>query len=150
MNGVHDMGGMHGFGRVDAQADEPPFHAAWEGRALAMNRAMGHCGLWNIDISRFSRESLPPAMYLSSSYYRKWHYALEDLLVQYGLVGQDELDAGHALHPARPVTQILTFDQAAVSLSAAVWVPSNTSAAVTSFRIPPRRAGAKTHSGCTR
>jgi nitrile hydratase len=117
MNGVHDMGGMHGFGKVEAEVDEPPFHSAWEGRVLAMNRAMGYCGLWNIDISRFSRESLPPAMYLSSSYYRKWCYALEDLLVHHDLVGRDELEAGRALHPPKPVKQTLTFDKAAEVLS---------------------------------
>ena len=60
MNGVHDMGGMHGFGEVEPEASEPVFHAPWEGRALAMNRAMGALGLWNIDIGRFSREQLPP------------------------------------------------------------------------------------------
>ena len=39
MNGVHDMGGMHGFGKVEPEKDEPPFHAGWEGRVLAMQRA---------------------------------------------------------------------------------------------------------------
>jgi nitrile hydratase beta subunit len=117
MNGVHDMGGMHGFGKVEVEPNELPFHAAWEGRMLAMNRAMGYCDLWNIDISRFSRESLPPALYLSSSYYRKWYYALKDLLVQYNLVGEDELDAGRALHPAKPVKRTLTRDNATAALS---------------------------------
>ena len=78
MNGVHDMGGMHGFGKVELEPNEPAFHAPWEGRSLAMNRAMGYCGLWNIDISRSSRESLPPAVYLGSTYYQKWIYGLEN------------------------------------------------------------------------
>jgi len=86
MNGVHDMGGMHGFGKVAPEADEPVFHAPWEGRVLAMNRAMGSLGLWNIDIGRFSRETLPPDVYLGSSYYRKWTLGLENLVVRYGLV----------------------------------------------------------------
>ncbi len=94
MNGVHDMGGMQGFGPVEPEANEPVFHASWEGRALAMNRAMGALGLWNIDIGRFSREQLPADVYLGSSYYRKWILGLEDLVVQYGLVGDDELAAG--------------------------------------------------------
>ena len=82
MNGVHDMGGMHGFGEVQPEENEPVFHAPWEGRALAMNRAMGALGLWNIDIGRFSREQLPADVYLGSSYYRKWILGLEDLAVQ--------------------------------------------------------------------
>jgi nitrile hydratase subunit beta len=108
MNGVHDMGGMHGFGKVESEANEPVFHAPWEGRVLAMNRAMGSVGLWNIDIGRFSREQLLPAVYLGSSYYRKWELGLEDLCVQHGLIGEDELAAGHALHPAAPVKRVVT------------------------------------------
>jgi nitrile hydratase len=108
---------MHGFGKIEVEPNEPPFHARWEGRVLAMNRAMGYCGLWNIDISRFSRESLPPVMVLSSSYYRRWQYALEELLVQYDLVGRDELDAGRPLHPAKQVKRTLTREKVAAVLS---------------------------------
>ena len=36
MDGIHDMGGMDGFGKVEPEPNEPPFHAAWEGRVLAM------------------------------------------------------------------------------------------------------------------
>jgi nitrile hydratase subunit beta len=49
MDGVHDMGGMHGFGKVEPEANEPVFHAPWEGRCLALNRAMGAIGAWTID-----------------------------------------------------------------------------------------------------
>ena len=65
MDGVHDMGGMDGFGKVEAEQNEPPFHAPWEGRVLAMQRAMGYAGAWHIDHSRFAQEKLPPATYLS-------------------------------------------------------------------------------------
>jgi nitrile hydratase subunit beta len=117
MNGVHDMGGMHGFGKVEPETNEPVFHAPWEGRALAMNRAMGSLGLWNIDIGRFSRETLPPDVYLGSSYYRKWTLGLEHLVVRYGLVAADELAAGRALHPAVPVKHTLTAADAPKLLS---------------------------------
>jgi nitrile hydratase len=117
VNGVHDMGGMQGFGKVEPEPDEPVFHAPWEGRVLAMNRAMGYLGEWNIDIGRFSRESLPPHVYLASSYYRKWELGLEDLCVQFGLVGNDELAAGHSLHPAKPVKRTLTAADASKLLS---------------------------------
>ena len=60
MDGVHDMGGMDGFGKVEAEQNEPPFHATWEGRVLAMQRAMGYAGAWHIDHSRFAQEKLPP------------------------------------------------------------------------------------------
>jgi nitrile hydratase beta subunit len=103
MNGVHDMGGMHGFGAVAREADEPVFHAQWEGRVLAMNRALGWLRLWTIDAARFARETLPPDVYLGSSYYRKWAIGLENQCVDHGLVTADELAAGRALHPAKPV-----------------------------------------------
>ena len=117
MNGVHDMGGMHGFGKVEPEVDEPVFHAPWEGRVLAMNRAMGSLGLWNIDIGRFSRETLPPDVYLGSSYYRKWTLGLENLVVRYSLVGEDELAAGRALRPATSVKRTLTAADAPKLLS---------------------------------
>jgi nitrile hydratase beta subunit len=117
MNGVHDIGGMHGFGAVAPEADEPVFHAPWEGRVLAMNRAMGYLGEWTIDTGRFSRESLPPHVYLASSYYQKWQLGLERLCVEHGLIGEDELTAGHALHPAKPVKRTLAASAVANSLS---------------------------------
>ena len=77
MNGAHDMGGMDGFGPVQPETNEPVFHEEWEGRALAMNRAMGFSGAWNGDISRYAKEQLAPADYLGSSYYRRWILGLE-------------------------------------------------------------------------
>ena len=64
MNGVHDMGGMDGFGKVEVERDEPVFHADWEARTMALVRAMGAAGAFNIDTSRFYREALPPHVYL--------------------------------------------------------------------------------------
>ncbi|MDH5338185.1 MAG: nitrile hydratase subunit beta, partial [Rubrivivax sp.] len=82
MNGVHDMGGLQGFGPVQPEADEPLFHAAWERRALGLTLAIGASGQWNIDQARHARESLPPAQYLSSSYYQIWLAALERLMLE--------------------------------------------------------------------
>ena len=103
MDGIHDMGGMDGFGKVEPEPNEPVFHAPWEGRVMAMNRAMGATGAWNIDMSRFSREVLPPDVYLSSSYYRKWFLGLEQMLLERALIGADEVASGHAKHPAKPL-----------------------------------------------
>ena len=41
MDGVHDMGGMHGFGTVEPEQNEPVFHAEWEG---ALPRAQSRHG----------------------------------------------------------------------------------------------------------
>ena len=76
MDGIHDMGGMDGFGKVEVEQNEPTFHEKWEGRVMAMVRAMGANGGLNIAMQRFSRERLPPVTYLESSYYQKWFLAL--------------------------------------------------------------------------
>jgi nitrile hydratase beta subunit len=107
MNGVHDMGGMHGFGPVTPEKDEPVFHADWEGRVFAMQRATGLLGYWNIDIGRAAVEKLPPHIYLGVTYYEKWERGLEARLLSFGLVSDDELQAGHALHPAKPIKRKL-------------------------------------------
>lgn len=107
MNGVHDMGGLQGFGPVAPQADEPLFHAGWERRALGLTLAMGATGQWNIDQSRAARESLPPALYLGAGYYRIWIEALERLMLQRGLADADELAAGQALRPAAAGVRVL-------------------------------------------
>ena len=103
MNGVHDMGGMDGFGKVEPEPNEPVFHAPWEGRVMAMNRAMGATGTWNIDMARFSRETLPAHVYLGISYYQKWFLGLEKMLLERGLIDADEVTAGHALRPGKPL-----------------------------------------------
>jgi nitrile hydratase len=103
MNGVHDMGGMDGFGKVEPEPNEPTFHHDWEARVMAMVRVMGANGGLNIDAQRFARESLPPDVYLSSSYYRKWFLAIEKQIVERGYVGADEIAAGHSLRDTTPL-----------------------------------------------
>lgn len=114
MNGAADLGGMMGFGPVEPEPDEPPFHAAWEARALALTLAMGAAGQWSIDASRYARESLPPAVYLTSSYYTIWLLALERLLVETGLVDADEIADGTAHGPGTPVPVLRAADVRAV------------------------------------
>jgi nitrile hydratase len=103
MDGVHDMGGMDGFGKVEPEPNEPVFHEPWEGRVMAMNRAMGATGSWNIDMSRHAREVIAPHIYLQATYYQKWFIGLRQMLLDRGLITQKEVDAGHALEPAKPL-----------------------------------------------
>jgi nitrile hydratase subunit beta len=111
-NSVHDMGGMHGFGPVEVEPNEPVFHEAWEGRVAALQRAMGATGLWTIDGGRASLENLPPLAYLSASYYKRWFLGLERRVVAYGLVGEDEIAAGRALRPGFRLNRKLTAKDA--------------------------------------
>jgi nitrile hydratase subunit beta len=109
-NSLHDMGGMMGFGRVEPEENEPPFHARWEGRVHALQRAMGFAGLWTIDAGRASLEMLSPLDYLGSSYYRRWFLGLESRLLRYGLVGADEIAAGRSLRAAARLPRTLSVD----------------------------------------
>jgi nitrile hydratase len=99
MNSIHDLGGMDGFGAVRPEPNEPPFHETWEGRVLAMQRAMSYAGIWTIDESRASIEAMDPVEYLSFPYYKKWFLGLEHRLRQHGLIGDDEVTAGKSLRP---------------------------------------------------
>lgn len=96
MNGGHDLGGMHGFGPINAEPEsqEPVFHSDWEKRVFGMVRVLGALGQWNGDMSRHARERQHPADYLRHSYYENWLAGLEKLLVEKGLVTLDELTAG--------------------------------------------------------
>jgi nitrile hydratase len=107
MNGAQDLGGMMGFGPVRPEPEGELFHAAWEPRALAVTLAAGALGRWNIDTSRHARETLPPAEYLSSSYYEIWIKGLEKLLLDKGLVTAEELRQGRSLVPPEPLSPLL-------------------------------------------
>ena len=110
MDGVHDMGGMDGFGKIALEADEPVFHAAWEGRIYGLHRAMGYAGAWSIDQARYAGERIPPGEYLSAAYYERWALMMERILLERGLAGVDEIAAGRAMHPAKTLGPMLTAE----------------------------------------
>jgi nitrile hydratase len=93
VNGVHDLGGMHGMGPVVREENEPPFHEAWERRVFGMFMTAFAGGVYNVDEFRHAIERMDPAHYLSSSYYEHWFHAIETLSLEKGIVTRDELDA---------------------------------------------------------
>jgi nitrile hydratase beta subunit len=105
MDGVHDMGGMDGFGKVEPEPNEPAFHHRWEGRVLAMSRAIGVFQAWTIDTSRYAIELLSPSVYLASSYYERWFLRNVRLLTERGLIDADEIEAGRALRPGKSLNR---------------------------------------------
>jgi nitrile hydratase len=110
MNGPHDLGGQMGFGPVAPEKDEPYFHADWEKRALGITLSCGAFGAWTIDESRHARENIPPAAYLSASYYEIWIRALENLLERHGFASRSEIDAGTKQADSRVPKRVLTAD----------------------------------------
>ena len=118
MNGVHDMGGMHGMGPIHREQNEPVFHAPWESRVLAMYLALGWWRKWNIDAARHARELIPPAEYLRMTYYEKWIAGLVDLLVKRGLVTAAEVESGAPGASAAKAIPPLTADGVTVEMLA--------------------------------
>jgi nitrile hydratase len=92
MNGIHDMGGMHGMGPIVHEKNEPVFHEVWEGRVYALSRALGAVRGWRS--TRHDIELLPPADYLRMSYYEKWFARIVDLVVKLNFVTPAELESG--------------------------------------------------------
>ena len=104
MDGVHDLGGLDGFGPVDHAPDEPFFAEPWERRAcrLTMGSIGGLGG--NGGSFRHSIERMDPAHYLASSYYEHWMTGVATLAVEAGVVTVEELErrAGGRFPIARP------------------------------------------------
>ena len=93
MNGIHDMGGMHGFGRVPVETNEPVFHAEWEKRALGMVYQMIGFGWATLDAFRHGIERMDPVEYLTVGYYGRWLASVERLLVERGVLASGEVEA---------------------------------------------------------
>ena len=102
------MGGMDGFGPVLPERDEPVFHAEWERRMFAVALASMGTRSFNIDEYRRTIERMPPAKYLAASYYERWLYALENLLIEKGVIARHEVDivmaALRSVHSSPPAT----------------------------------------------
>ncbi len=98
MNGVHDMGGMHGMGPIEPEPNQPVFHEPWEGRVFALfTRGLGPWGRGrNWGSFRFELESIPAAEYLRMSYYERWFTMLVSRLLRSNLITAAELESGHA------------------------------------------------------
>jgi Nitrile hydratase beta subunit len=100
VDGVHDLGGMHGFGAIPIESDEPLFHEPWEGRVWAMWGAVAS----TIDRFRWTIEQMLPPEYLSSRYYERWLWALERLAAEQGLLeGEERPQRGSWPSPSEPV-----------------------------------------------
>ncbi|MCC6849108.1 MAG: nitrile hydratase subunit beta [Deltaproteobacteria bacterium] len=105
MHGIHDLGGMHGFGSVAKEPDEPVFHARWESRVLGMVYQVVGYGWANIDAFRHGIERTPPVDYLTLGYYGRWRASLERILVERGVLAPGDVAAraAGATVPATPL-----------------------------------------------
>jgi nitrile hydratase beta subunit len=93
MNGIHDMGGMHGMGPINPEIDEPVFHADWERRMFALWTAAFAAGMYNDNEFRFAVESRSATDYLNESYYQHWLVCMEQVLINKGQFKRADLEA---------------------------------------------------------
>jgi nitrile hydratase beta subunit len=117
MNGPHDMGGFTRFGPVNPEKNEPVFHEDWERKVLALCLAMDASGLWNADVIRHTRESMPALKYWSSSYYDIRVEGHISQMVKHGLITEAELAAGRAQVPPGPMKSVSTAAEAPAVLA---------------------------------
>ncbi len=111
MDGIHDLGGMRGFGPVAAEPEERGFHVWWEAHVVACVEAGTRWPLYTIDEFRHSRERLPPVHYLQASYFEQWLDSACQLLVEKGVLTREELEARirfFAANPDRGATDAVT------------------------------------------
>jgi nitrile hydratase len=105
VNGIHDLGGMHGFGPVVIDPDEPPSPASWVARLIALQEKMEGAGLFNLDAFRYGIERMEPALYLATPYFERWLETIAFNLVHHGWITEEELEARIAQlreHPGAP------------------------------------------------
>lgn len=93
MNSIADMGGMAGFGPVNAPASEPVFREEWERRCFGMFLTSAAAVGFTVDEFRNGMERLDPVHYLTSTYYEHWIAGFEHVFGLKGIITKDELDA---------------------------------------------------------
>ncbi|MEZ5559502.1 MAG: nitrile hydratase subunit beta [Pseudomonadales bacterium] len=94
MDGIHDIGGRHGFGPIAPERDEPAFHERWEARVFSIMRAASAAGVVrNTDQFRHAIERIDPIAYLTHGYYGRWLGGLETLLTEAGVISRAQLTA---------------------------------------------------------
>jgi nitrile hydratase subunit beta len=93
MDGVHDMGGMHGFGPVVVGGGDEVFHEDWEPRVFALYQLSNVRDLVGGPGGRAVRESMDPAHYLEASYYERWLWSVERRLEAKGTIVPGEVEA---------------------------------------------------------
>jgi nitrile hydratase beta subunit len=92
MDGMHDLGGMHGLGAVVVPGAEAPYHQRWEARVFALYVLAGLEGLGGGPSGRATREEMAPAHYLTASYYERWLWSVERRLERKGAIQPGEVE----------------------------------------------------------
>ncbi len=104
MDGIHDMGGMHGFGTIPYEKDQPTFHHDWERRVWGLKFGSTVPDWVNLDYARHSLERMPPDLYVSYSYFERFLYAITTTLLSGRFITLEEVQNGKATSGSAPRT----------------------------------------------
>lgn len=114
MDGIHDLGGVEGFGPVPVKEGDKAFRDLedWEKRAFALNWSPIAPGS-TIDWFRHGLERMVPADYLNFSYFQKW--CTNDLMrmLDNGTITLEDVKRGHVANPVAPPTSMTVEDAVA-------------------------------------
>jgi nitrile hydratase beta subunit len=155
MDGIHDMGGMQGFGPVLSELDEPPFHERWEGRVhgIAMTLWAADAGIGSL---RPQIERIETTRYLTTSYYEHWLDGLERSLTLHGHITMHELAQARQRHAAG-VAVATRIDQDLANRTRAILEPEQPAPPIgeghryrIGQRVAVRRISAIRHNRCPR
>ncbi|MEZ5926512.1 MAG: nitrile hydratase subunit beta [Hyphomicrobiaceae bacterium] len=134
MDGIHDMGGMQGFGEVVDEPETMGFHADWHGRMFALSRVVRYSLPFGGDHVRQAIERMAPRHYLRSSYYEKWLEGNIACLAAIGVVSEAELAGG----PVAPLPAALAPPRPMAADAAAAFIFGGMAGARPSPPTPPR------------
>jgi nitrile hydratase len=142
VDGIHDLGGKQGFGRIDRTESPSAFSDRWEAAVFAIVNALMRGGIiHNTDEFRHAVERIDPISYLSDGYYGRWLGAVETLLIEHGVLTRAQITAlarragapADARIAARPEARAPQFD----------YPPSETGAQRSVSHGPAFEAGAQ-------
>jgi nitrile hydratase beta subunit len=92
VDGIYDLGGRQGFGKVRYTQNAPAFHARWEVRVNSLYSFAVRLGMFNMDEYRHAIERMDPRHYLAASYYERSLTGFATLCVEKGVVTREELE----------------------------------------------------------
>ncbi len=96
MDGIHDLGGKLGYGPVDVNEPEAPFHDDFEGRMWAISRIAKAPDI-NIDWWRHVRELIQEGDYLNRPYFDSWAQTTIATMIDSKVFTKDELASGSSV-----------------------------------------------------
>src|SRR6478672_5632313 len=90
MDGMHDLGGKQGFGRVAYPSS--PHDETWEPLVRALSAFALKRRIYNMDEFRHAIERMAPRHYINAPYYERHLTAVATLLVEKGGIAREELE----------------------------------------------------------